>query len=153
MPTALRTAARPLAAAVLTAALLSACGDDAAAPTAAAAAGVSAPSSFQTVSVDEIAPRVKAGEVLLVDVREQHEWDAGHAPAALHVSLGTVAERLGEITSAADGRPVAFICRSGSRSAQASDVAVAGGLRSVVNVDGGMTAWEQEGLPVSDPVR
>lgn len=153
MHTALRTAARPLAAAVLTAALLSACGDDAAAPTAAAAAGVNAPSSFQTVSVDQIAPRVKAGEVLLVDVREQHEWDAGHAPAALHVPLATVATRLGEITSAADGRPVAFICRTGSRSAQASDVAVAGGVGPVINVDGGMTAWEQEGLPVSYPVR
>lgn len=149
MPTALRTAARPLAATVLAVALLSACGDDGPATPAAAAADVGVLASFETVSVDQVAARVEAGEVLLVDVREQHEWDAGHAPTALHVPLAAVGQRLVEITDAADGRPVAFICRTGSRSAQASAVAVRGGQAPVLNVDGGMTAWAAAGLPVT----
>lgn len=123
---------------------LGGCGDDGAAP---AAAAVAPAAGFETVSIAEIAPRVQAGEVLLVDVREDDEWVAGHAPTAVHIPLATVGDRLGEIAESADGRPVAFICRTGNRSAQASRVATDGGLGSVINVDGGMDAWGRAGLP------
>lgn len=102
----------------------------------------------QTVTPEAIAPRAAAGEVLLVDVREDEEWDAGRAPDAVHVPLATVADRLDEITEQADGRPVAFICRSGNRSAQAAQIAVDGGVQDVINVGGGMGAWASAGLPV-----
>lgn len=125
------------------------CGSDGSTPVATAATPAA---GFETVSIAQIAPRVQAGEVLLVDVREDDEWAAGHAPTAVHVPLATVGDRLSEITEAADGRPVAFICRSGNRSAQASRVASDGGVRSVINVSGGMDAWGQAGLPVETPV-
>jgi rhodanese-related sulfurtransferase len=105
-------------------------------------------SRFATVSPQQIAPRVEAGEVLLVDVREQAEWDAGRAPGAVHIPLAEVGERLDEIRERADGRPVAFICRSGNRSAQASRIAVDGGVDGVINVDGGMGAWAAAKLPL-----
>lgn len=101
-----------------------------------------------TVTPAQIAPRVRAGDVLLVDVREPGEWEAGRAPRALHVPLADVERRLGEIRTRADGRPVAFICRTGRRSEQAAKIAAFGGLTDVTNVDGGMSGWVEAGLPL-----
>lgn len=104
--------------------------------------------SFVTVTPAAIAPRLVAGEVFLVDVREDAEWQAGRASFATHVPLAEVGDRLDEIREGAAGRPVAFICRSGNRSAQASQTAVDGGIADVINVDGGMGAWVEAGLPI-----
>ncbi len=80
----------------------------------------------------------------LLDVREDDEWSAGHAPEAVHVAMGLVADRTAEIPS---DRTVVCICRVGGRSA-----AVAGALAEagydVRNVGGGMLAWEADGFPV-----
>lgn len=103
---------------------------------------------FPTVAPADVAADVRAGRTLLVDVREAGEWDAGRAPKAMHVPLADVERRLGEIRARADGRPVAFICRTGRRSAQAATIASAGGLPEVLNVDGGMSAWASAGLPL-----
>ena len=130
----------------LTVLLMAGCGgddpraQDAAAPPAAA---------FESASPAQIAPRATADEVLLIDVREDAEWDAGRAPFAVHVPLGEVPGRLDEIRTLARNRSIAFICRSGSRSAQASQAAVDGGLTRIVNVDGGMGAWVDAGLPLT----
>lgn len=121
------------------------CGGD---DEAATAPAVDAEAAFPTVGVDTVAGPVRKGTVLLVDVREPEEWTAGHAPRAKHVPLGEVTDRLEEIRSAANGRPVAFICRSGNRSAQAAEAATDAGLQQVSNVDGGMGAWEAAGLPL-----
>lgn len=78
----------------------------------------------------------------LIDVREHHEWEAGHAPDAVHVPLGELhPDRL----PAADR--VLCICRSGARSSQAVSVLRNAGY-DAVNVEGGMTAWHADGLPV-----
>lgn len=103
---------------------------------------------YRTVTPTQVAPDAAAGKVLLVDVREPEEWRAGHAKHAIHVPLGEVAQRLDDIDRRRAGRPVAFICRSGSRSAQASELAVDGGVRPVINVDGGMAAWVDAGLAI-----
>lgn len=148
-----------LVAAVAAALVLAACGDDedtAATPSADAPAAVApspdapaaAASSFETVTPAEIAPRVESREVLLVDVREDAEWEAGRAEEAIHVPLATVGSELSRIAEEADGRPIAFICRSGNRSSQASQIAVDGGIGPVINVDGGMGAWVDAGLPI-----
>ncbi|GIX38904.1 MAG: sulfurtransferase [Silanimonas sp.] len=99
------------------------------------------------------AHELQRGGVPLVDVRENGEWAAGHAPGAFHVPLGEVqAEGLAALEArgvplAGEG-PVLFICRSGMRSG-----AACGALRSAlgeraVNVEGGMMAWTAAGLPV-----
>ena len=78
----------------------------------------------------------------LVDVREPHEWAAGHAPGAIHLPLGELhpdrlpaAERL------------LCVCRSGARSSQAV-AALRNAGYDAVNVEGGMNAWHADGLPV-----
>ena len=97
------------------------------------------------VDIDPAAARqlIESGAFLL-DVREDDEWAAGHAPAAVHVPMGTVAERTAEIPS---DRTVVCICRVGGRSGTVA-TALAGAGYDVRNVDGGMLAWEAAGYPV-----
>jgi len=75
---------------------------------------------------------------LLVDVREDAEWAAGHLPGALHIPLGELPQRLAEIASQAD--PV-FMCRSGGRSMAACQLALRANIRSPANLEGGLLAW------------
>lgn len=86
----------------------------------------------------------------LLDVREDDEWQAGHAEGALHIPMSEFVARYGELTGAApqDG-PVNVICRSGARSAQVAMYLVQQGINAV-NVEGGMHAWEAGGRPVVD---
>ncbi|HEY2441603.1 MAG TPA: rhodanese-like domain-containing protein [Streptosporangiaceae bacterium] len=80
----------------------------------------------------------------LVDVRENDEWTAGHAPGAQHIPLGLLASRCGEIPQ---DRELYVICRSGGRSAHATHVLNAGGWQAV-NVADGMLGWESAGRPM-----
>ncbi|MER7703386.1 rhodanese-like domain-containing protein [Kitasatospora sp. NPDC097605] len=82
-------------------------------------------------------------EAALLDVREQDEWDAGHVEGALHIPIGEVVARLGELP---DGK-LYVLCRVGGRSAQVVQYLVQNG-RDAVNVDGGMYAWDGAGRPM-----
>jgi len=92
-------------------------------------------------------PTVDAASVpadgALLDVREQDEWEAGHVDGALHIPMGQVTARLGELP---DER-LYVMCRVGGRSAQVVQYLVAQG-REAVNIDGGMYAWEAAGRPM-----
>jgi rhodanese-related sulfurtransferase len=81
---------------------------------------------------------------LLLDVRELDEWDAGHAPEATHVPLG---ELPGALLDLQHGRTIVCICRSGGRSARATDYLREHGYPAI-NLAGGMRAWAEAGLPV-----
>jgi rhodanese-related sulfurtransferase len=95
------------------------------------------------VTPQEAVALVDAGAVLL-DVREQDEWDAGHAPAATHLPMS----RLGvEYRSLPTDRSIVCICHVGARSAAVAD-ALRGAGWEAVNLAGGMVAWERAGLPV-----
>lgn len=93
------------------------------------------------IDVQQAAARAK--DALLLDVREDEEWAAGHAPDAQHRPLSTL-----DPSSVPTDRPVLAICRSGNRSGQAAQALAAAGVE-VVNVAGGMKAWEQAGLPMT----
>ena len=81
---------------------------------------------------------------LLLDVREDDEWQAGHAPAAVHLPLGQV---MGAIEQLPRDRRIVAICRVGGRSEHATIALRQAGL-DVVNLAGGMHAWTASGLPV-----
>ncbi len=102
---------------------------------------------FRRQNNDEVTPKAAAGlqdqGAILVDVREDDEWAAGHAPGAIHVPLADVSDA----ASRFDGRQVLAVCRSGARSAKATEVLAACGT-DVRNVAGGMTAWAEADLPV-----
>ncbi len=82
-------------------------------------------------------------DAVLLDVREQDEWDAGHVEGALHIPIGEFVGRIAEVPDA----PLYVLCRVGGRSAQVVQYLVGQG-REAVNVDGGMFAWEEAGRPM-----
>ena len=85
-----------------------------------------------------------AGDVQLVDVREQYEWDAGRIAGARHIPVA-------ELTQQADSldpeRPVVFYCRTGARSSMATQAFNASGF-DAHNMAGGIVAWDASGLPL-----
>jgi rhodanese-related sulfurtransferase len=80
-------------------------------------------------------------DVWLLDVREDDEWAAGHAPDARHIPLGELGARAAEVPQ---DELIYVICRSGARSARAADALAGAGWRAV-NVAGGMQQWDAAG--------
>lgn len=83
-------------------------------------------------------------DAVLIDVREKDEWDAGHAPGAVHSPLADLPTSLGNVPH---GEDVHVICRSGGRSARAVELLRKEGF-DAINVDGGMQAWSSAGKPM-----
>lgn len=97
------------------------------------------------ITASELHERLRAGDVAVVDVRGQSEWEAGHLPGVLNIPVGYLTERLAEIPR---DRPVVVHCQSGSRSAIAASVLRANGVRNVSNLSGGIVDWQRSELPV-----
>ncbi|MBX9427057.1 rhodanese-like domain-containing protein [Streptomyces lateritius] len=91
--------------------------------------------------------QISDGVAVLLDVRETPEWNAGHAPGALHLPLSRLLAGA-SLPAAARGKPVVTICRSGHRSQQAVELLADRGVQAT-DVTGGMTAWARAGLPVT----
>ena len=83
-------------------------------------------------------------QVWLLDVREDDEWAAGHAPGATHIPLGQLGGRAAEVPQ---DELIYVICRSGVRSANAAQALAGAGWRAV-NVAGGMQQWAAAGRPM-----
>lgn len=99
------------------------------------------PPAVPEVDATQAARLVEAGQVLLLDVREDDEWQAGRAPSAEHVPLGSL-----DPAAIPRDRPVVAVCRSGNRSGTAAQALAAAG-HDVRNLAGGMQAWAAAGLP------
>ena len=98
------------------------------------------------VDIDPEACRLLVdGGAFLLDVREDDEWEAGHAPEAVHVAMGLVPDRLDEIPT---DRTVVCVCRVGGRSGAVAGQPWPDAGFDVRNLGGGMLAWEAAGLPV-----
>jgi rhodanese-related sulfurtransferase len=105
------------------------------------------PIRIPTVAVADVVDGPLRGAVVL-DVREDDEWRAGHIADAVHVPMNEVPRRLAdEPDSLSAGSPVVVVCKAGGRSAQ-----VTAWLRhhgyDAVNLDGGMLAWSSAGRPM-----
>lgn len=98
----------------------------------------------QVPETDAVGASLRLPEAVLLDVREDDEWVAGHAPAAVHMALGTI----GATHISLDrSRPIICVCRSGGRSAKATAALRSAGY-DVTNLAGGMKAWAAAGLAV-----
>lgn len=100
------------------------------------------------IDVHEAAERARdAGPdgPLIVDVREADELARVRIDGALHIPTSAFAERVGELPA---DRPLLMLCAAGGRSAAATAYLRRQGREDVVNVAGGITAWERAGLPV-----
>jgi hydroxyacylglutathione hydrolase len=82
---------------------------------------------------------------LIIDVREQTEWDAGHAVGARHAPLEGLLERLADVPR---DQPIVMYCQAGTRGTIAASVLRANGFTDVANLEGGLDAWCGAGLPV-----
>lgn len=86
----------------------------------------------------------KKGELNLLDVREDDEWEAGHVEGSIHIPMQQIPARLGEIDK---DKPLVAVCRSGGRSAQVVSFLRQQGYE-IDNLDGGLKSWQKEGLPL-----
>ena len=99
---------------------------------------------------DSISPK-QASEMyaeqkaVIVDVRDDSEWNEQHIPGAIHIPLAQLNGRISEIKQYKD-TPVITQCKAGGRSAKALEVLKSVGFTKVYNMDGGIMAWDKAGL-------
>ncbi|GAA1489242.1 rhodanese-like domain-containing protein [Brachybacterium sacelli] len=94
---------------------------------------------------ETVAPTAVPEGAHLIDVREQSEWDAGHAPSAQHLPASTLLENLEKLPE--DDEDLYIVCRTGGRSSQVAQWLTANGF-DAINVGGGMDQWFEAGLPI-----
>lgn len=92
----------------------------------------------------EEARKLVADGAQLVDVRAEHEWEAGRIEGAVHLPLAELAERAGELD---EERAVVLYCRGGNRSTMAAEALEAAGFEAM-KLDEGIVGWEEAGLPL-----
>ena len=105
--------------------------------------------AYKHMSVASADSLIKADtNVFVLDVRSPDEFasETGHLKNAKLIPVQELEGRIAELSAYKDRTIVAY-CRSGSRSAKASDILSKKGFK-VVNVEGGITAWNQSGLPI-----
>ena len=90
---------------------------------------------------------IEKGDAVILDVREQQEWDEGHIPEAIHIPRGNLESRI-ERLAPERSRPVVVYCSSGSRSVFAARTLGELGYDDVVSLAGGFTDWKRNGFPV-----
>ncbi len=112
------------------------------------AGALPAPAPLIAITPEELATKIKAGNVRLIDVRTDAEVAEGTIPGAEHIPLDRFDPASLDLS---DGREVVLYCRSGRRSGLAGEklAGVTGG--PVEHLEGGMLAWEAAGQPVAKP--
>lgn len=98
--------------------------------------------------VPAVDPRAVPSDVVLLDVREDDEWAAGHVAGAVHIPMMQVPQRLehdpGPITPQT---PIVVMCKGGGRSAQVTAWLLQHGY-DATNMTGGLLAWQAAGRPL-----
>jgi rhodanese-related sulfurtransferase len=97
-----------------------------------------------SLSPERVAELLDRGEVQVIDVRAEAEWEAGHIPGATHIELDQVPAHTDAIEK---GEPVVFQCRGGSRSELVASAFRESGW-DAHNMEGGLRAWSERGLPL-----
>ncbi len=104
-------------------------------------------SRLAQLDVRRLRQSLSSGDLALLDVREQSEWDAGHIEGAMHLPLLQLGEGFDDL-GVDPGRELAVICAGGFRSSTACSLLVGMGFVEVCNVVGGMAAWDRAQLPL-----
>ncbi|GAC1385661.1 MAG: MBL fold hydrolase [Herpetosiphon sp.] len=89
--------------------------------------------------------QVAQGAVTVIDVRNPHEYAAGHLAGSRNIPLGVLTQRLADVPT---DRPVLVHCQAGTRSAIAASLLQAQGVPGVIDLDGGFAHWQAAGNPV-----
>lgn len=105
---------------------------------------MSASGHAKTMTPQELNAR---NDVEILDVRQPDEWHAGHIDGSVHIPMGELVARAGELDR---DRPIVTVCRSGQRSGQVAAF-LSQQQYDATNLDGGLKAWAREGLPLTTP--
>lgn len=93
---------------------------------------------------------INRSKATIVDVRDQKEFAAGSLPDAKNIPLAELDRRIGELDKF-KSKSVVLVCQSGARSSAAAAKLSKAGFADVVNLDGGIAAWQKSGLPLTKP--
>ncbi len=100
------------------------------------------------VSLLQATQMINQGKTLVLDVREPAEFAAGHLRDAKNIPLKELPQRLSELEKA-KAKNVIVMCQSGARSPKAASVLNKAGFTSVFNLNGGLAAWQAQGMPIA----
>jgi rhodanese-related sulfurtransferase len=104
-----------------------------------------AKSRVKQIDIDQY-KKMAAGDHVLIDTREDREWEAGHATGAVHLSKGVI-ERDVETQIPDKSATLVLYCGGGFRSALVADALQKMGYKNAISLDGGWRAWNEAGLP------
>jgi rhodanese-related sulfurtransferase len=103
---------------------------------------------IRETTVQDVKPRLDRGEnFVLVDVREESEWAAGHLPRAMHLGKGIIERDIEQAIPDPNAEVIVY-CGGGFRSALTAESLMKMGYRNVISMDGGFRAWREAGYPV-----
>ena len=97
----------------------------------------------EQITPEAVADLMDQGVAQVIDVREDHEHEAGHVAGDRHIVLPDLSTQAGSLDRE---RPVVVYCRTGSRSEVAADALQASGY-DAYSIEGGFVAWLEKGLP------
>jgi len=100
---------------------------------------------LELISPQEASALTAEKKAIIIDVREDSEWNTVHIPGALHIPLAQLSTRLSELQPYKNSAIITQ-CRSGARSAKALDILKSAGFSQVQNMQGGLIAWNNAGL-------
>ncbi len=104
---------------------------------------------IKTINAPDLKEKMENGDaIVLVDCREQAEWDAGHIPGAVFIPLSQLPSRIDDLSP---GASIVMQCRSGARSMKACHMLAEAGFEDLTNLEGGIMAWAQCGYPITEP--
>lgn len=107
----------------------------------------SAFSQFTSLSPMNVVAKMNNDDVVIIDVREPHEFILGHIENALNTPLGKLKEQLNTLEKYKN-KSILVVCQSGTRSSQACKLLISNGFGNIFNLDGGMQSWEDYKFPI-----
>lgn len=107
----------------------------------------SAFSKYTNLSPMNTVTKMNTDELVIIDVREPHEFILGHIDSAINVPLGKIKDQINTLEKYKN-KDILMVCQSGTRSAPACNTLINAGFEKVFNLDGGMQAWEDHKFPI-----
>lgn len=102
---------------------------------------------YPSASPAEATQLINRENAVVLDIREDNEFQTGHIVNAIHIPLSYLKDRTTELEKY-KSRPIIAACRSGSRSGQACSQLKKAGFENIYNLKGGMMAWQHASLPI-----
>jgi rhodanese-related sulfurtransferase len=104
-------------------------------------------SKYKNLSPMNTVAKINEGNLVIIDVREPHEFILGHIEAAINVPLAKIKDQLKTLEKHKN-KEILVVCQSGTRAVPACNTLINAGFEKIFNLEGGMQAWEDHKFPV-----